>query len=122
MLVLIQHRRLLMSARLNATCVTAVANHPALNGLSDADLANWSCSVHEVITLYPTDTFTPLAIGITTVAGARYFADGTYGIPYVLARGASLVSLGCGNGRIDPGEQCDDGNIVNGGCCLVAKD
>ena len=23
----------------------------------------------------------------------------------------------CGNGAVDPGEECDDGNMVNGDCC-----
>jgi len=27
------------------------------------------------------------------------------------------VSANCGNGSLDPGEQCDDGNAANGDCC-----
>src|SRR5665811_265308 len=38
-----------------------VATHPALAGLTDADLGGWSCSVHEAFTSWPGD-FTPLAI------------------------------------------------------------
>ncbi len=37
-----------------------VATHPALAGLTDASLSNWSCSVHEAISDFPTD-FLPLA-------------------------------------------------------------
>jgi cysteine-rich repeat protein len=28
-----------------------------------------------------------------------------------------LVILPCGNGALDPGEECDDGNLTNGDCC-----
>lgn len=71
--------------------VHIVATHPALAGLTDADLSNWSCSVHEVFTTWPAD-FTVLAIaeGLGSVYTA---SDGTVGTPYVLARGAGLKAL-----------------------------
>jgi cysteine-rich repeat protein len=40
----------------------------------------------------------------TFQGGNRVIAVRGFGIP-------------CGNGAIDPGEQCDDGNIVDGDCC-----
>lgn len=94
-------------------CCLAVANHVSLAGLTDASLSNWGCSVHEAITSYP-PSFTPLAIASVSTVGSSYFPDGSYGIPYIIARGVGVVSVGCGNGRVDPGEQCDDGNTVNG--------
>lgn len=67
-----------------------VATHPALTGLTDAALSNWSCSVHEAVSTYPSD-FLPLAIarGVTG-PGSMTFPDGSSGIPYILARGEDL--------------------------------
>jgi hypothetical protein len=68
-----------------------VATHPALAGLTDADLSNWSCSVHEAFDKWPAD-FTVLAIAKDF--GASFTAsDGTIGTPYILARGAGLRSF-----------------------------
>jgi len=67
-----------------------VATHPALTGLTDAILSNWSCSVHEAFETWPV-TFEVLAIaeGI----GAFFTApDGTVGTPYILARGVTVIS------------------------------
>lgn len=41
--------------------VHIVATHPALTGLTDASLENWSCSVHEAFDGFPSD-FLPLVI------------------------------------------------------------
>ncbi|PVG82203.1 hypothetical protein DDE18_11915 [Nocardioides gansuensis] len=67
-----------------------VATHPALTGLTDATLSNWSCSVHEAFDSFPV-SFEVLAIaqGI----GTSYTAtDGSVGTPYILARGVTVVS------------------------------
>jgi uncharacterized repeat protein (TIGR01451 family) len=75
-----------------ANNIHIVASHPALAGLTDADLSNWSCSVHEYFDAYPSD-FTPLAID--TDGPPTYEAtDGAQGTPYILARGAGLSSSG----------------------------
>ena len=67
-----------------------VATHPALVGLTDASLSNWSCSVHEAISMYPSD-FLPLAIARNVGGpGSMTFPDGSFGIPYILARGEEL--------------------------------
>ena len=67
-----------------------VATHPALAGLTDAALSNWSCSVHEAISAYPSD-FLPLAIARGVGGpGSMTFPDGSFGIPYILARGEDL--------------------------------
>lgn len=69
-----------------------VATSPALVGITDATLSNWSCSVHEAFDSWPA-SFDVLAIaeGI----GASFTAsDGTIGTPYVLARGPGVVALG----------------------------
>lgn len=68
-----------------------VATHPALTGLTDAQLSNWSCSVHEAFDTWPAD-YTVLAIARNF--GATFTAsDGTIGTPYILASGLGLHSF-----------------------------
>lgn len=92
-----------------------VANSSALGKLDDAALSNWSCSVHEVFTNYPTTGlygFEPLAIAEgATGSGRKDFADGSSGIPYIIVKGATPA--GCGNGIWEPSleEECDDGPL-----------
>ena len=74
-----------------------VATHPALVGLTDASLSNWSCSVHEAFLSFPA-SFLPLAIakdpvGGPPLPGSRAFPDGSSGVPYILARGEGLVLI-----------------------------
>jgi hypothetical protein len=68
-----------------------VATHPALTGVTDPTLSNWSCSVHEAFDKWPA-TFEVLAIaeGIGAVFTAP---DGTKGTPYILARGEGLAVI-----------------------------
>jgi cysteine-rich repeat protein len=99
-----------------------VAVHPALAGLTDANLSNWSCSVHEAFDSFPSD-FLPLAIaeGIGG-SGSLTFPDGSFGVPYILARGEAVSPILCGNGLLETGEECDDGNVTNGdGCSAQCK-
>lgn len=71
--------------------VHIVATHPALEGLTDSQLSNWGCSVHEAFDTWPGD-FTVLAIAKDF--GAAYTAsDGSIGTPYILARGSGLRSF-----------------------------
>jgi cysteine-rich repeat protein len=95
-----------------------VAVHPALAGSTDATLSNWSCSVHEVFRSFPSSTFLPLAIAENIAgAGNLTFADGTNGVPYILASGGGVTPVLCGNGIVQAPEQCDDGNTVSGDGC-----
>ncbi len=102
-----------------------MANSSALSTVDDADLSNWSCSVHEVFSSYPTsgmNGFEPLAIARdATGEGQKDFADGTSGIPYIISRGAT--PLGCGNGVVDHqyGEECDDGPSNGAPSSLCSK-
>ena len=70
--------------------VKLVATHPALTGITNAILSDWSCSVHEAFDKWPI-TFEVLAIaqGIGSVFTAP---DGTVGTPYILARGVTVIS------------------------------
>jgi len=92
-----------------------VASHPALAGLTDEYLSNWGCSTHEGFDGWPS-SFEVLVISedvpSTFVAG-----DGSTGAPYIIARGEELVPVACGDGNLDPGEECDDGNTTNGDGC-----
>jgi hypothetical protein len=47
-------------------------DHPVMNGITVAGLANWSCSIHEVLTAYPAD-FQAVA------------QDNPTGLPYIVA-------------------------------------
>jgi hypothetical protein len=68
-----------------------VATHPALAGLTDADLSGWGCSVHESFDTWPAD-YTVLAMARNF--GSTYTAsDGTVGEPYILASGSGLHSF-----------------------------
>lgn len=102
--------------------VHIVATHPALSGTTDATLSNWSCSVHEAFDSFPA-SFLPLAIAKNaTGSGVLSFADGTSGIPYILARGETVSPVLCGNGIVEDTEMCDDGNTENGdGCSAQCK-
>lgn len=68
-----------------------VATHPAIAGLTDADLSNWSCSVHEQFDSWPAD-FQVLAIA-ERADGIYTAGDGSVGFPYILARGEGLVAI-----------------------------
>lgn len=71
-----------------------VAVHPALAGLTDVLLSDWNCSVHELLTVYPTG-FLPLVIARNaTGPGSQSFADGSFGIPFFIARGSALQPVG----------------------------
>ncbi|KAK6511708.1 hypothetical protein TWF481_000614 [Arthrobotrys musiformis] len=102
--------------------VHIVARNQVLDGITDQVLSNWSCSVHEAFVTFPSsgsESFVPLAIAQGVPGeGSREFSDGTSGIPYILVRGASPI--GCGNGKLDPGEECDDGNTEDGDGCNSA--
>ena len=70
-----------------------VATHPALVGMTDASLSNWSCSVHNAFDSWPTD-FLVLAIARNTGSDIYTASDGSRGVPYVLARGEGLIPIG----------------------------
>ncbi len=69
-----------------------VANSPALTGVTDAMLSNWSFSVHEGFDSWPA-SFIPLAIATDAVDPNYTASDGSSGLVYVLATGA-IVGLG----------------------------
>ncbi|HEY3281794.1 MAG TPA: hypothetical protein VGN26_05925 [Armatimonadota bacterium] len=68
-----------------------VATHPALTGLTDAALSNWSCSAHEGFVVWPSD-FLVLVLS-KDIPSPFVAADGTTGAPYILARGKTLVVI-----------------------------
>jgi hypothetical protein len=100
-----------------------VASSAAMTALNDDIASNWNCSVHEAFSEYPktgTSGFDALAIAVNaTGPGNQSFADGTEGIPYIIARGAT--PLGCGNNITESAynEDCDEGetNGTPGSLC-----
>ena len=80
-----------------ATGVNIVANSGPTTGLTDADLSNWSCSVHEAFDSFPSD-YTPLALApVSSGFPSSYCADdvesGTLacGSPYLMVSGGGVV-------------------------------
>lgn len=65
-------------------------------GLTDGDLSNWSCSVHEYFTQFPSD-YTPLALATdpsvpVTYTGTDVDTGGTVsGSPYILVSGGGVT-------------------------------
>lgn len=97
-----------------------VAVHPALSGLTDPYLSSWGCSTHEGFVSWPSD-FLVLVIS-KDVPSSFVAPDGTTGAPYMIARGATLSPILCGNGILEGTEECDDGNTTNGdGCSAQCK-
>jgi len=95
-----------------------VATHPAFTNpppaLIDANLSDWSCSVHEAFDNWPRDTF--LVLAIAKDIGSSYTApDGTVGTPYILARGKGLTVIS--DIRLTPENAT---NIVNAAHTVVA--
>jgi cysteine-rich repeat protein len=101
--------------------VHKVADHPTLAAITDIVISDWACSAREAFETFPIASFLPVAIDVTSSdPGALPFADGTTGVPYIVARGVTPV--GCGNGVVDVREECDDGNTNNGdGCSAQCK-
>jgi len=62
-------------------------------GVTDQDLASWSCSTHEGFVLWP-GNFRVVAIQEDLTSTGYVAADGTHGAPYILTR--------AGNTRFDP--------------------
>src|SRR5439155_3440992 len=77
-----------------------VEQHPALSGLTDTDLSNWSCSTHEGFVQWPAE-FKVLAIS-RDVPSSYTAPDGSSGAPYIVARGGSglHVAIDAGHGLI----------------------
>ena len=68
----------------------------------------------------------PLVVGITALAGGRDVAIGRLGVTpsnEVVRLALELeASLTCGDGKLDPGEECDDGNREDrDGCSNACK-
>src|SRR5438552_15036733 len=53
-------------------------------------------------------------------ATGSYTADGTLGRQRLWAAAIATYRSTCGDGTLDPGEQCDDANNLNGDCCSAA--
>src|SRR5439155_15402802 len=45
----------------------------------------------------------------------NFVPQGTGGLQRAV--GLVFTTVDCGNGILDPGEECDDGNLRNGDCC-----
>src|SRR6266849_6307082 len=106
-----------------STAAHVIASHPTLDGTTDADLSNWqqphgSCDTDTGFTAWPS-SFIPVAIA-RDVASGFVGPDHSAGSPFALARGQGLLPVLCGNGALDPSEECDDGNNSDGDGCSAA--
>jgi hypothetical protein len=99
--------------------VHIVGSNPSLNGLTDSYLSYWACSTHEYFNVYPS-TFAALAIAVgSSGVGAQTFPDGSYGTPYIIARGiipdqcntATCSAASCTKVPKADGTVCNDGNL-----------
>ncbi len=91
--------------------------------IDDAYLGNGGCAARSVFTTYPVKNFAVATIGLNA-PGAREYIDFLvnepletpyFGTPYVLVRGATAVSNGCGTqDYAAPDEECDIGDNLNG--------
>jgi uncharacterized repeat protein (TIGR01451 family) len=89
-----------------------VASHPALTGLTDANLSNWGSSTHEGFTSFPA-SFSPLAIQRNATGnGALTFGDGSSGTPFLLARGEGLQPVGLNISKSGPATASVNDNIT----------
>lgn len=79
---------------------------------SEQSLENWGCSAHNFFESWPAN-FEPVAL--ITDYGPFSMETVFPGEPYILARGATPLT--CGNGLVELGEECDDGNLVDGDRC-----
>lgn len=71
--------------------VRIVAEHPAVASLTDANLSNWGCSVHNQFDRWPA-RFQVLAIARNR--GSVFTGpDGSTGVPYILAAGDAVRSF-----------------------------
>jgi hypothetical protein len=80
-----------------ATGVNVVAQSGPTTGLTDADLSDWNCSVHEAFDKYPSD-YTPLALapsssGFPDIYCADDVSSGALacGSPYIMVSGGGVV-------------------------------
>jgi cysteine-rich repeat protein len=97
-----------------------VAIHPALAGTTDATLSNWGCSAHGGFSAWPA-SFNVLAIA-EDLPAIFTASDGSTGLPYIVARGAGVTPIACGDGAQQGDEECDDGNLVSGdGCSATCR-
>src|SRR5262249_34974342 len=111
------------------TATTAQADELLIGGIATEDKNG---------VLTPTNGFTLLASEVSGTAGPQqdnvmtfaiyrivaatgaYAATGTYNSstrPWAAAIATYFSAPTCGNGALDAGEQCDDGNTNNGDCC-----
>ena len=85
---------------------------PALSGMTDASLSNWSSSVHEAFDSFPGD-FLPLVIANRFQARCDQVCPTVRRVArYVLARGETLSPVSCGDGQVQSPEGCDDSNTA----------
>lgn len=85
-------------------------DHPVAAGLTDATVSNWGISTHSVWARFP-ESFKAVMIcpEFTSGTGFQTFPDGSQGIAHTIARFSAGPS--CGNGRPDPDEECDQGEL-----------
>ncbi|HVE47150.1 MAG TPA: DUF6531 domain-containing protein, partial [Acidimicrobiales bacterium] len=83
--------------------IKIVAESEALDGVTEADLGGWGCSVHEAFDTWNSE-FAPIAIAVNATSGTYTDANGNKGFPYILTRG--------GGTRVPPEQRRGGGNVA----------
>lgn len=98
------------------------ASYPSRRGFNSTRLSGPVCDIHAVFYDYPTrgsSPFLPLATitDNTILANTRHnWTTSTF--PFALARGPNMRPLGCGDGKLNNGEECEIDDI---GCSNICN-
>ena len=81
--------------------IEIIASHPALTGLTNADLSNWGESTHEGFSSWSAG-WVPLAMALDAPTAPYHAGTGHDGLVYILASGSSLVPIVSGTPTSSP--------------------
>ena len=115
---------MMVEARFDTLCTLTVARQGASGGTVTSSPAGISCGSDctEAYVCGTTVQLTAATAGSTTFAGWANGCTGT-GICSVIVSASTTIGANftaCGNGIVESGEECDDGNAVNTDACTNA--
>ena len=107
-------------ATISANAITVWANYasPTMGPVSHLD-SEWRFHDIDLTPALPAATNAPLVLQFSLVSG-RGGTLGGWTIDDVCVVGIGAPGPVCGNGVLETGEQCDDGNVIDGDGCSAA--